>query len=87
MREILGSRLLAFTAEEKKKLQHKLDFIGVNHYTSIYAKDCIFSPCKLDTYMGNALVYTSGEYNGNYIGKPVRANILTLESLLMFRIS
>ncbi|KAF0894419.1 hypothetical protein E2562_038955 [Oryza meyeriana var. granulata] len=71
MREILSSNLPDFTPEEKKLLQtNKVDFIGINHYTAIYAKDCIYSPCKLDTYEGNALVYTTGVRNGTNIGKP-----------------
>ncbi|CAL5015961.1 unnamed protein product [Urochloa decumbens] len=68
MREILKSNLPTFTAEEKKLLQCKADFIGINHYTAIYAKDCIHSPCSLDTYEGNALVFATGERDGVKIG-------------------
>ncbi|XP_006652510.1 beta-glucosidase 16-like isoform X3 [Oryza brachyantha] len=69
MREIISSNLPKFTPQEKKLLQmNKVDFIGINHYTSIYAKDCIYSPCKLDTYEGNALVYTTARRNGKQIG-------------------
>jgi beta-glucosidase len=53
-------------------LQNRVDFIGVNHYTAIYAKDCISSPCELNTYEGNALVFATGEKDGVRIGKPVR---------------
>lgn len=70
MRQILGSRLPKFTAEEKTKLQNQLDFIGINHYTSIYVKDCIFSPCPLDTDDGHALVFTTSQRNGAPIGDP-----------------
>uniref|UniRef100_A0A0D3FXX1 Beta-glucosidase n=1 Tax=Oryza barthii TaxID=65489 RepID=A0A0D3FXX1_9ORYZ len=70
MREILSSNLPKFTPEEKKLLQNKVDFIGINQYTAIYAKDCIYSPCALNTYEGNALVYTTGVRNGAKIGKP-----------------
>ncbi|CAL5031057.1 unnamed protein product [Urochloa decumbens] len=68
MREILKSNLPTFTPEEKKLLQYKADFIGINHYTAIYAKDCIHSPCILDTYEGNALVFATGERDGVKIG-------------------
>lgn len=71
MRDILGSRLPEFTKEEKNMLQSKLDFIGVNHYTSLYVKDCIYSSCYLNTYDGNALVFTSGERDGQLIGASV----------------
>lgn len=77
MREILSSNLPKFTPEKKKLLQNnKVDFIGINHYTAIYAKDCIYSPCTLDTYEGNALVYAIGRRNGKIIGKPVRTTCL-----------
>uniref|UniRef100_A0A0A9EPA4 BGL04 n=1 Tax=Arundo donax TaxID=35708 RepID=A0A0A9EPA4_ARUDO len=70
MREILNSNLPTFTSEEKKLLlQYKTDFIGLNHYTAIYAKDCIYSPCNLKTYEGNALVLAIGERNGVKIGR------------------
>ncbi|KAG8065292.1 hypothetical protein GUJ93_ZPchr0004g40111 [Zizania palustris] len=69
MREILSSNLPNFTSEEKNLLLlNKVDFIGLNHYTTIYAKDCIYSPCELSTYESNALVYAT---SGNpQIGKP-----------------
>uniref|UniRef100_A0A0D9W752 beta-glucosidase n=1 Tax=Leersia perrieri TaxID=77586 RepID=A0A0D9W752_9ORYZ len=71
MKEMISSNLPKFTPEEKKLLQtNKMDFIGINQYTSIYAKDCIYSPCALNTYEGNALVYTTGVRNGKKIGRP-----------------
>lgn len=71
MRQILGSNLPTFTSEEKNLLKTKLDFIGINQYTTQYAKDCIDSSCPIDTYDGNALVSTTGEHNGQFIGPPV----------------
>jgi len=42
MRQVVGSRLPAFSAEEwTKLLEVKLDFIGVNHYTTLYVKDVL----------------------------------------------
>ncbi|KAK1684117.1 hypothetical protein QYE76_044965 [Lolium multiflorum] len=70
MREMLSSNLPEFTPAEKMLLQNRVDFIGVNHYTAIYAKDCISSPCELNTYEGNALVFATGEKDGVRIGKP-----------------
>ncbi|KAJ0970443.1 hypothetical protein J5N97_023320 [Dioscorea zingiberensis] len=70
MREILGSKLPTFTSQERRKLWHKIDFIGINHYTTHYVKDCIFSSCELSKYDGNALVLTSGQRNGQLIGTP-----------------
>lgn len=46
MHEILTSLLPAFSKNDLKKLKNGLDFIGLNHYTSFYIKDCIYSPCE-----------------------------------------
>ncbi|XP_042452478.1 beta-glucosidase 18-like [Zingiber officinale] len=67
MRQILGSRLPKFSGSDKRKLQSKLDFIGINHYTSLYAKDC--PECGSVGPQGDALVLTTGERNGVPIGK------------------
>ena len=72
MRAMLSSNLPKFTPAEKSLLQNKVDFIGINHYTTIYAKDCMSSSCDLNTYEGNALVLATGERDGVRIGKPVR---------------
>jgi len=78
MRQVLGARLPTFTSEERRKLQeNKLDFIGINHYTTVYVKDCIYSPCMVDDFDGIALVSTSGERNGVPIGPPVCATALS----------
>lgn len=72
MHETLGSRLPEFTSKQKKKLKAtKLDFIGLNHYTTSYLKDCIFSQCELDPVEGEARVLTSAERDGVLIGKKV----------------
>ncbi|KAL2931480.1 Beta-glucosidase 18 [Bienertia sinuspersici] len=72
MRKILGRNLPRFSENEKKILIKALDFIGVNHYTSFYAQDCIFSSCK----HGPGVTWTEGLYlrtplkNGIPIGEP-----------------
>lgn len=71
MRRVLGSRIPTFTSEERRKLGNKLDFIGINQYTSVYVKDCIHSPCIMDNFDGNALVSISTTRNGVPIGAPV----------------
>ncbi|KAI0499755.1 hypothetical protein KFK09_017963 [Dendrobium nobile] len=68
MLQILGSRLPKFSIEDRKKLQTKLDFIGVNHYSSLYAKDCLFSPCDSETSEGNGFADRTGEKDGHSIG-------------------
>ncbi|XP_042452473.1 beta-glucosidase 18-like isoform X1 [Zingiber officinale] len=70
MRQILGARLPKFSASEKEKLRNKLDFIGINHYTSLYVKDCMLSACDVVDLGLDAFVATVGEKMGVPIGKP-----------------
>ncbi|GJN02359.1 hypothetical protein PR202_ga19701 [Eleusine coracana subsp. coracana] len=65
---MLGSRLPSFSAEDRRKLGYRLDFIGVNHYTTLYAKDCMFSVCPVGQETQNAMVAVTGERNGHPIG-------------------
>lgn len=73
MRRLLGERLPSFSPEDRRKLNYSLDFIGINHYTSLYARDCMFSSgnCATVQYSLNALVEVTGERNGVPIGAPV----------------
>nr|CAB3487628.1 unnamed protein product [Digitaria exilis] len=71
MRQLLGSRLPTFSPEEKRKLGYKLDFIGINHYTTLYVRDCMFSSgCPLGKATQHALAAVTGERNGVPIGPP-----------------
>lgn len=73
MRQMVGSRLPVFTPEERRKLKNSLDFIGINQYTTLYIKDCTLSPCNsVESSLGDALVFQSGERDGIPIGDPVR---------------
>lgn len=74
MRQILGARLPEFSASEKRKLRNKLDFIGINHYTSRYVKDCMLSACDVVGPGLDALAAPFGERKGVPIGKPVKEN-------------
>lgn len=78
MRRILGPNLPEFTFKQKKKLQAtKLDFIGLNHYTTFYLKDCIFSPCEADPVVGDARVVSSATRDdGTLIGEAVNIYLL-----------
>ncbi|MQL86354.1 hypothetical protein Taro_018899 [Colocasia esculenta] len=68
MRRTLGERLPEFSPEGRRKLESKLDFIGINHYSTKYVKDCLFSPCKEGTANGDAMAYRTGERDGVPIG-------------------
>jgi beta-glucosidase len=39
MRSRVGNRLPKFTAKETALVNGSLDFVGINHYTTFYAKD------------------------------------------------
>ncbi|KAJ4961562.1 hypothetical protein NE237_021472 [Protea cynaroides] len=70
MRRILGRRLPKFSPKEKQKLKNKLDFFGINYYTSLYAKDCLFSQCNSFTSQTDGFVLTTAERDGIPIGPP-----------------
>ena len=81
MRKILGPTLPEFTLKQKKKLHAtKLDFIGLNHYSTWYVKDCIFSPCEMDPMDGDARVLSLVERDGVPIGKEVNTRLLNTDS-------
>ncbi|KOM43633.1 hypothetical protein LR48_Vigan05g123800 [Vigna angularis] len=45
MHSVLGNQLPLFSPEEKRLIKGSIDFIGINHYGSLYAKDCSLSAC------------------------------------------
>ncbi|KAL3639870.1 hypothetical protein CASFOL_014838 [Castilleja foliolosa] len=77
MKHYHGSELPSFTSEESDLLRDSIDFIGINHYGTLYAKDCIHSSCQCNdsscTQGGDrpirGFVYTTGERNGILIGE------------------
>ncbi|RAL39479.1 hypothetical protein DM860_003012 [Cuscuta australis] len=78
MKDILGSLLPEFSTEELEQLRTGIDFIAVNHYTSFYVQDCIYSDCgplksnnKVEGFIG-----TSSFKNGIPIGEATGMGIL-----------
>ncbi|ESW19738.1 hypothetical protein PHAVU_006G151300 [Phaseolus vulgaris] len=71
MREILGKDLPP-VPYELEKLKPSIDFIGVNHYTSYFVKDCIHSECEpgLGSTRTEGYALTWAHINGMTIGKP-----------------
>lgn len=47
MRHYHGNELPSFSPEEKDIIKGSIDFIGLNHYSTFYVKDCIYSSCAL----------------------------------------
>lgn len=74
MHKILGSILPNFSEKDLEKMKRGLDFIGINHYTSFYIKDCLFSVCERGP--GNSrtegLILRTALKDGNLIGESVR---------------
>lgn len=72
MRRYLGNQLPRFSSGESNFMKDGVDFIGVNYYTTIYAKDCIHSNCSL---IGNraikGFVDTTSERDSIPIGESV----------------
>ncbi|GLJ16455.1 hypothetical protein SUGI_0280010 [Cryptomeria japonica] len=70
MRQMLGQRLPTFSRQMQEKLRGSYDFIGLNHYSTLYARDCLFSHCLKITSYPDCLVYITGERDGIPIGEP-----------------
>ncbi|PSS06315.1 Beta-glucosidase [Actinidia chinensis var. chinensis] len=69
MRHYHGSELPRFSPEEREYIKGSIDFIGINHYSTFYTKDCIYSSCILGGDRPiRGFVNTTGERNGVPIG-------------------
>lgn len=78
MRRYHGNELSIFSPDERVMLQDSIDFIGINHYTTLYVRDCIHSACLCNGSICDGsdraiqgFVYTTGERDGIPIGEPV----------------
>ncbi|KAL7584156.1 hypothetical protein Lser_V15G45203 [Lactuca serriola] len=70
MHKYLGSRLPSFSLEEKNLLKNSIDFIGINHYSTMYTKDCINSSCSsTGAHAIQGFVDIMGERDGVLIGE------------------
>ncbi|KAK7292396.1 hypothetical protein RIF29_08175 [Crotalaria pallida] len=65
METILGTILPKFSSTDKVKLRRGLDFIGINHYSSYYVRDCILSMCE----PGPGISTTEGSYQQTPMGE------------------
>ncbi|KAL6201001.1 hypothetical protein ACLB2K_024716 [Fragaria x ananassa] len=73
MHELLGDALPEFSKFDMAMLKNGLDFIGINHYTSFYSKDCMISPCEPGPGVSRTEGYAfrTAQKGGIYIGEPV----------------
>jgi len=71
MHSILGSLLPKFSPKEKNLIKGNLDFIGINNYGTLYAKDCSLSACPLRAGRPiRGFVKTIGIRNDNRMAPP-----------------
>ncbi|CAN1243221.1 Beta-glucosidase 18 [Linum perenne] len=72
MRLYLGATLPSFTVEQRDYVKGSIDFIGLNHYSTLYAKDCLHSSCPPggSDHAIRGYAYTTGERDGATIGQP-----------------
>ncbi|XP_015610949.1 LOW QUALITY PROTEIN: beta-glucosidase 29-like [Oryza sativa Japonica Group] len=68
MRGWLGARLPAFTAEQAAAVRGSYDFIGVNYYTTYYAKSVPLPSSNRLSYDTDIRANTTGFRNGKPIG-------------------
>lgn len=80
MHELLGDDLPEFSMFDMEMLKNGLDFIGINHYTSFYSKDCMISPCEPGPGVSRTEGYAlrTAQKDGIYIGEPVCNLILSI---------
>ncbi|KAL8195506.1 hypothetical protein R6Q57_025909 [Mikania cordata] len=71
MRQYLGNQLPQFSSAEREFLRNSIDFIGINHYSTSYAKDCVYSSCSETANRAiKGFVDTTSERDGVQIGEP-----------------
>ncbi|XP_009135219.1 beta-glucosidase 47 [Brassica rapa] len=91
MQEILGQDLPKFTRDDLKSSKNGLDFIGINQYTSRYAKDCLHSVCEPGKGGSRAegFVHSNALKDGLALGEPTGVNWFNvypqgMEEMLMY---
>lgn len=80
MRKYLLDTLPSFTSDERKLIKDSIDFMGINHYGTLYAKDCIYSTCVCSNssciaggdHPIHGYLITLAEKDGVSIGEPVQ---------------
>ncbi|VVB12163.1 unnamed protein product [Arabis nemorensis] len=91
MRKIIGEDLPEFTRDDLKSSKSGLDFIGINQYTSRYAKDCLHSACEPGKGGSRAegFVYSNAHKDGLPLGEPTGVDWFNIypqgmEKMLMY---
>jgi len=70
MRELVGSRLPSISLDLSAKLRGSFDYLGINHYTTLYATSTpTRSPDTTQNLYPDSMVYLTGERHGFPIGE------------------
>lgn len=92
MRHFLGSELPRFTLEEAELVKDSTDFLGINHYGTLYAQDCQYTNCVCSDFRCSkaadhpilGFVYTTPLRDGIPIGESVREFLRRLLKLFIY---
>ncbi|CDP21897.1 unnamed protein product, partial [Coffea canephora] len=76
MRDKLGGRLPKLTQQQSKLIRGSLDFLGLNYYSSSYAKDIPHATTVNISYTSDFQVNITSIRNGKPIGAPTGAGFL-----------
>ncbi|KAF2293521.1 hypothetical protein GH714_002414 [Hevea brasiliensis] len=69
VRDLIGDRLLKFTDEETQMLRGSYDFVGIQYYTSYFAKpNAAIDPNHRRYKTDSQIIETPYDYDGNLIG-------------------
>ncbi|KAJ9140194.1 hypothetical protein P3X46_030870 [Hevea brasiliensis] len=75
MRELVKDRLPTFTEKEKKLVKGSFDFVGINYYTSNYAKSIPIDPNATSTsYTNDQFIIATETKDGDHIGPKAEGN-------------
>ncbi|KAG9441694.1 hypothetical protein H6P81_017548 [Aristolochia fimbriata] len=72
MRKLIGSKLPTFSRNDLRRLHKATDFIGINHYSSLYVKDCLLTSCQsgMGSSRSEGFACQTGIRDGVPIGEP-----------------
>ncbi|XP_020269029.1 beta-glucosidase 12-like [Asparagus officinalis] len=79
MRAVAGDRLPKFTPQQSKMLRGSYDFLGLNYYTTQYARSISFLMNKVNFTIDDDIhAFTTGIRNGKPIGEPTGSDWLLI---------
>jgi len=80
MRHLVGNRLPRFSKEEAKQLKGSFDFLGLNHYSTVYASNAPDLRGSKPSLLNDPLVNYTSNYQVFYTSAPVALFILNFQT-------